>query len=92
MLNLQLESFAVGIKGAGIFSWLQSTETCLCIYQDPEPMWIATASGCLTGPAAVWFTNWASQELNVTWAAFQDAAKCKGFYPLHKSKFHCWNF
>ena len=70
MLNLQLESFAGGIKGANIVSWLQSTETCLCICQVPEPMWVATASGCLTEPAAVWFINWASQELDVTWVAF----------------------
>ncbi|KAJ9071834.1 hypothetical protein DSO57_1039699 [Entomophthora muscae] len=75
MLNLQLESFAGGVKEADIVSWLQSTETHLCICQVPEPMWVATASGCLTEPAAVWFTNWASQDLDVTWAAFQDAAK-----------------
>ncbi|KAJ9088257.1 hypothetical protein DSO57_1024945 [Entomophthora muscae] len=42
----------------------------LCICQVPEPMWVATVSGRLKGPAAVWFTNWASQELDVTWAAF----------------------
>ncbi|KAJ9069921.1 hypothetical protein DSO57_1013634 [Entomophthora muscae] len=75
MLNLQLESFAGGVKGADIVSWLQSTKTRLCICQVPESMWVATASGCLTGPAAVWFTNWASQEFDVTWATFRVAAK-----------------
>ncbi|KAJ9054608.1 hypothetical protein DSO57_1012675 [Entomophthora muscae] len=75
MLNLQLEPFAGGVEGANIVSWLQSTETRLCICQVPEPMWVATVSGCLIGPAAVWFTNWASQELDVTWAVFRDAAK-----------------
>ncbi|KAJ9076799.1 hypothetical protein DSO57_1022747 [Entomophthora muscae] len=75
MLNLQLESFADGIKGADIVSWFPPTETRLCICQVPELMWVATASGCLMGPAAVWFTNWAIQELDVTWAAFPDAAK-----------------
>ncbi|KAJ9068115.1 hypothetical protein DSO57_1031938 [Entomophthora muscae] len=73
MLNLQLESFAGGVEGANIVSWLQSTETRLCICQFPEPMWVATASGRVTGPAAVWFTNLASQELDVTWAAVRNA-------------------
>ncbi|KAJ9061060.1 hypothetical protein DSO57_1024394 [Entomophthora muscae] len=51
MLNLQLESFAGGVKGANIVSWLHSTKIHLCICQVPEPMWVATASGRLTGPA-----------------------------------------
>ncbi|KAJ9079974.1 hypothetical protein DSO57_1029946 [Entomophthora muscae] len=48
-------------------------------------MWVATASGRLMGPAAVWFTNWASQETEVTWAAFQDATSSrysKTFLPI----------
>ncbi|KAJ9071024.1 hypothetical protein DSO57_1001272 [Entomophthora muscae] len=57
MLNLQLESFAGGVKGADIVSWLHSTKARLHICQVPEPMWVATASGHLTGPAAVWFTS-----------------------------------
>ncbi|KAJ9081319.1 hypothetical protein DSO57_1015988 [Entomophthora muscae] len=73
MLNLQLESFAGGVKGANIVSWLQSNKTCLCIYQVPEPMWVATASGHLMVPAAVWFTNWASQEFEVTWVVMVDS-------------------
>ncbi|KAJ9069293.1 hypothetical protein DSO57_1019974 [Entomophthora muscae] len=67
MLNLQLESFAGGVEGADIVSWLQSTETHLCICQVPEPMWVATASGHLMGPATVWFTNWVIQELDSTY-------------------------
>ncbi|KAJ9084102.1 hypothetical protein DSO57_1027738 [Entomophthora muscae] len=70
MLNLQLESFTGSVKGADIVSWLQSTKTRLCICQVLESMWVTTASGRLTGPAAVWFTNWASQEFDVTWATF----------------------
>ncbi|KAJ9081411.1 hypothetical protein DSO57_1014929 [Entomophthora muscae] len=65
MLNLQLESFVGGVEGADIISWLHSTETRLHVCQVPEPMWVATASGRLTGPAAVWFTNWANQEYKV---------------------------
>ncbi|KAJ9069672.1 hypothetical protein DSO57_1016146 [Entomophthora muscae] len=75
MLNLQLKSFAGGVKGAEIVSWLHSTKIRLCIYQVPEPMWVATVSGCLTWPAAVWFTNWTSQEIDDTWALFRDASK-----------------
>ncbi|KAJ9052036.1 hypothetical protein DSO57_1038245 [Entomophthora muscae] len=52
-----------------------STQTCLCICQVPEPMWVTTASRRLTVPAAVWFTNWASQEQYVTWAMFMNASK-----------------
>ncbi|KAJ9078615.1 hypothetical protein DSO57_1004879 [Entomophthora muscae] len=63
--------------GANIVSWLQSTKTSLCICQVPEPVWFATASGRLTGPAAVWFTNWASQEIEGTWVSFKDAAKSR---------------
>ncbi|KAJ9049044.1 hypothetical protein DSO57_1028658 [Entomophthora muscae] len=70
MLNLQLESFTGGVKGDDVVSWLQSTKTLLHICQVPESMWVATASGRLTRPAAVWFTNWASQEFDVTWATF----------------------
>ncbi|KAJ9076550.1 hypothetical protein DSO57_1025062 [Entomophthora muscae] len=85
MLNLQLESFAGGVKGADIVSYLHSIKTRLCIFQVLESMWVATASGCLTGPAAVWFTNWASQELDVTWASFRDTIKyrySKTFSPI----------
>ncbi|KAJ9077292.1 hypothetical protein DSO57_1018099 [Entomophthora muscae] len=85
MLKLQLESFASGVEGADIVSWLQSTKTCPCICQVLEPMWVATVSGRLTGPATVWFTNWASQEIEVTWAAFRDTAKSrysKTFLPI----------
>ncbi|KAJ9052723.1 hypothetical protein DSO57_1031411 [Entomophthora muscae] len=63
MLNIQLESFAGGVKGAGIVSWLHSTKTCLCICQIPELIWVITAPGRLMGPAVVWFTNWDSQEI-----------------------------
>ncbi|KAJ9055832.1 hypothetical protein DSO57_1039127 [Entomophthora muscae] len=48
-------------------------------------MWVTTVSGRFTGPAAVWFTNWAIQELDVTWAAFWDTAKSrysKTFSPI----------
>ncbi|KAJ9077448.1 hypothetical protein DSO57_1016752 [Entomophthora muscae] len=61
MMNLQLESFTGGVEGDNIVSWLHSTETCLQICQVPEPMWVATASARLTGPAAVWFTKWACE-------------------------------
>ncbi|KAJ9082692.1 hypothetical protein DSO57_1002210 [Entomophthora muscae] len=40
-------------------------------------MWVVTASGRLTRPAAVWFTTWASQEIEITWASFRDAAKSR---------------
>ncbi|KAJ9059487.1 hypothetical protein DSO57_1001563 [Entomophthora muscae] len=85
MLNLQLESFAGGVKGANIISWLHSTKTRLSICQVPEPMWVGTVLGRLTGPAAVWFTNWASQEIEVTWSAFKDVARShysKTFSPI----------
>ncbi|KAJ9048583.1 hypothetical protein DSO57_1033646 [Entomophthora muscae] len=55
-----------GLEGANIISWLHSTETCLHICPVPEPMWVATASGRLAGPAGVFFTNWASQDHKVT--------------------------
>ncbi|KAJ9050765.1 hypothetical protein DSO57_1011452 [Entomophthora muscae] len=58
------------VEGAGIVSWLHSTKTCLCICQVPEPMWVVTTFGRLTGPAAV-------QELDVTWALFRDATKSR---------------
>ncbi|KAJ9088843.1 hypothetical protein DSO57_1019120 [Entomophthora muscae] len=77
MLNLQLKSFAGGVEGANIVSWLHSTKTCLCICQVPEPMWVVTASGHLTVPAAVWFINWASQKIEITWVLFRDAAKSR---------------
>ncbi|KAJ9058286.1 hypothetical protein DSO57_1013772 [Entomophthora muscae] len=71
MLYLQLESFAGGVKGDVIVSWLYSTKTHLCICQ------VNTASGCLTGPTAVWFTNWTSQEIEITWVLFSDAVKSR---------------
>ncbi|KAJ9070583.1 hypothetical protein DSO57_1006302 [Entomophthora muscae] len=40
-------------------------------------MWVVTALGCLTGPAAVWFITWASQEIEITWAPFRDAVKSR---------------
>ncbi|KAJ9055351.1 hypothetical protein DSO57_1004868 [Entomophthora muscae] len=49
MINLQLESFVGGVKGASIVSWLQSTKTCLRICQVLKPMWVATASGRMSG-------------------------------------------
>ncbi|KAJ9064832.1 hypothetical protein DSO57_1026232 [Entomophthora muscae] len=70
MLNLQLDPFA---------------ETCLCICQVPEPMWVAAASGRLTGPAVVWFNNWASQEHKVSWTTFRDIIRSrysKTFLPI----------
>ncbi|KAJ9078078.1 hypothetical protein DSO57_1010450 [Entomophthora muscae] len=85
MLNLQLEIFAGGVEGANIASWIHSTETRLCVCQVPEPMWVATTSDRLTGPAAVWFTTWASQEIEITLALFRDAEKScnsKTFSPI----------
>ncbi|KAJ9062181.1 hypothetical protein DSO57_1013237 [Entomophthora muscae] len=44
-----------------------------------------TVSGRLMGPAAVWFTTWASQEIEITWVSFRDTVKScysKTFLPI----------
>ncbi|KAJ9080914.1 hypothetical protein DSO57_1019883 [Entomophthora muscae] len=85
MLNLQLESFVGGVKGANIVGWLHSTKTHLFICQVPELMWFSTTLGSLTGSATIWFTNWASQEIEVTWLLFRDTTKSryiKTFSPI----------
>ncbi|KAJ9068242.1 hypothetical protein DSO57_1030596 [Entomophthora muscae] len=58
--SVNLVNFNTGFLAFCAFLLGQTIPGIMELTVTPKPMWVATASGRLTGPAAVWFTNWAS--------------------------------
>ena len=63
------------MENADIAGWVRHTETRLRVCRVPEPMWVATATGHLLGPAQAWFTTWAADKTDIAWEEFIEAAK-----------------
>ena len=73
------------MENADIAGWVRHTETLLRVCWVPEPMWVATATGHLLGPAQAWFTTWAADKTDISWEEFFKAAKTalqRGLCPI----------